>query len=197
MIITLTQCNFNMHLAVLELAFMVMLRSALPECRFTRREYRIEFKNKRFTLQTALVTLPSGTSFCIWPAMKLPRRPYPAAAYLYAVAMYLSSNLSQRQVSEQVKRLFQLQNFSHSTISRSVAKLLSRLDDLEAVFGTGICSPSAARRARWTTAFYAAAQRLTALLGSLLRLPTLDAVMNAGNQLAYQFFHQTGGQFIL
>jgi hypothetical protein len=196
-IITLTRCEFNIQLTVIELAFTVMLRMAFPDCKISKREYRIEFNHKAFMLQTPCVTMSCGSSFCIWPAMKLPRRPYPVAAYLYAAALYLSTNLSQRQVSQQVKKLFGLGSFSHSTISRAVHALISRLNSLETVFRASKAQPNVCRRPKWTDALFVAAQRLLAVLAGLISASTMDAVMNIGNQLAYQFFCHTGGQFIL
>ena len=66
----------------------------------------------------------------LWPSIKLPFRKYPVYVYFYAVALYLSSNLSMREVAARTRIQFGLDKFSHSTLSRTLKRLSGIVEEL-------------------------------------------------------------------
>lgn len=161
------------------------------------REYKIEYNHMVYTISAPCFTSPQKAPVVVWPAMKLPRRPYPVTAYLYAVALYLSGDITQREAARRVRQKFGLSRFSHSTLSRTFHRLLSRVENLEAVFGTHTSESAMPRRKQWSDTLYAAAQRLWAIINRLLANSSLDEIMDAANLMAYQYFNQMNAQFIL
>lgn len=85
--------------------------------------YKYILNNRERTLVCPLIKNVMGDIEVIWPAFKLPFRKYPICVYLYAVILYLSSNLSMRKVCTKVRKIFGLTGFCHSTLSRSLKKL--------------------------------------------------------------------------
>lgn len=93
---------------------------------FRFREYRIILDFKEHILRVPLIT-EKGSKQLLCPAGLLPRRRYPLAVYLCAVSIYAAGGLSMRKVAVLTRKMFGLDQFSHSTISRSRKKLLSLL----------------------------------------------------------------------
>ena len=54
------------------------------------------------------------------PFFILPRRIYPICVYIEAILLYLSGNMTQRQVAEAIRNKFSIDNFSASTVSRII-----------------------------------------------------------------------------
>jgi hypothetical protein len=97
-----------------------------------RRKVSCKFylNNRELQLICPMLKSPAKEKVVLWPAIKLPYRKYPVYVYLYAVALYLSSDLSMRDVAAKVRNLFGLDKFSHSTVSRSLKKLEGIVQDL-------------------------------------------------------------------
>jgi hypothetical protein len=195
--VALSNCKINICSTLIKLAIDLSLYITSRASKVRAREYKIEYSNKAFTIVTDCITNPSETPTVIWPAMKLPHRPYPVAVYLYAVALYLSGGITQREAARRVRQKFGLSRFSHSTLSRTFRQLLSRVENLEAVFGTHTSESAIPRRKQWSDSVYAVAGRLWAILSKLLAKSTLDDIMDVANQMAYQYFNQMNAQFIL
>lgn len=96
---------------------------------FRFREYRVDLYFKEHILRVPLTT-EDGLKKLLFPAGLLPRRRYPLAVYLCAVSIYSAGGLSMRAVSLLIRRMFGLDKFSHSTISRVQKKLLLLLASL-------------------------------------------------------------------
>lgn len=56
--------------------------------------YKYILNNHERTLVCPLIKNVTGDLEAIWPGFKLPFRKYPVCVYLYAVILYLSSDLS-------------------------------------------------------------------------------------------------------
>ena len=89
--------------------------------------YKFFLNNREFKLECPMIKDPHHKNLVIWPAIKLPYRKYPVYVYLYASALYLSSNLSMRSVAAKVRKIFGLDKFSHSTLCRSLKRLFYTL----------------------------------------------------------------------
>jgi len=93
-------------------------------------------------------------STVLWPSIKLPFRKYPVYVYVYAVALYLTSQMSMRETAIKVSQKFGLQSFSHSTISRTLKKLSIKVDDLLIILNSNLSppdsSPALINRNHWT-----------------------------------------------
>ena len=89
----------------------------------TYKEYQITFNHKEITVFCIVYRDDNNVSYAYIPSYILPRRAYPVAVYLYAIALYLSSKLSMRETAAIVKKKFGLATFSHSTISRVLKRV--------------------------------------------------------------------------
>ncbi len=154
------------------------------------KEYKMSYNYHEFILKCPIVriSLDSDEMKVLLPSFKLPRRKYPVFVYLYAVALYLSSELSMRKVAIQVCKKFGLKNFSHSTISRALKKLTQNLDIILQCSTSGIPSTYAQNE---NTPINNKATLLTALTS------VLSDPLEFGNTLAYEFFTKSGGKFII
>lgn len=121
------------------------------------RRYCLSFKSHEYDLRVPVLTPASGCishPLVLWPSEKLPRRKYPASAYLFAVSLYLSSQLSMREVAERTRQKFGLEKFSHSTLSRALKKLLQNANSIweaSVPFFTNPHPPLLEVRRRWTS----------------------------------------------
>jgi len=93
--------------------------SASGKMRRRKNSYKLYINNRELQLKCPIIKDPDHKNVVIWPAIKLPHRKYPVYVYLYAAALYLSSNLSMRNVAAKVRNIFGLDKFSHSTVSRN------------------------------------------------------------------------------
>lgn len=147
--------------------------------------YILSLNYREYTLLCLLLKTGHGGVFVLWPSFKLPRRPYPVFVYLYAVARYLSCNLSLRAVAAEVRKKFGLSTFSHTTISGVLRKLVSQLASLESATQVlkPVLSPAPAHfRRHWTEENRKNFERLLNFLSPVL-IHHQD-----GSLLAYLFF---------
>ena len=143
----------------------------------------------------------------ISPAFKLPYRKYPVFVYLYAAALYLIGE-SMRAVARKTGEKFGLPKFSHSTVSRTLATLTLKVDELAALCppesklpqteaGASCETPATLPekpplvvRPRWKEVRKQAAPHLFSVLAAQLSSP------ESGTMLAYRYFIQYG-RFLL
>jgi hypothetical protein len=156
--------------------------------------YTLSFNYRDFQLKCPLFEFRLGKMAVIWPSFKLPRRPYPCFIYLYAAARYLTTELSMREVAEEVRKKFGLETFSHSTISRALKKLIQQVDLHQEhlplmLLENTVIEP--VRRKNRDELFHRKA-------GTLLKIlfPVLTQTISYGCLLAYLFYLHTC-QFIL
>jgi len=156
-----------------------------------RKEYFMVLHYRRISIECPVLLMDDGRYQVIWPSFKLPHRPYPAFVYLYAVAWYLSSGETQRVTAEKVIKLFGLETFAHTTISRFLRALYITLPYL-IQYGARIIKDweggvsVVVRRKHWNQAQYEKAKQLIRLIDPALRSPP-----NFGNWLAYEYWHDT------
>ncbi len=101
------------------------------------KEYKITINYHEYYLLCPQLKLPSvRLPVIICPSLIIPRKKYPVYVYLYAVALYLTSNLSMRKVAIEVKKKFGLETFSHSTLSRTLKKLKKNIEILFPLIST-------------------------------------------------------------
>lgn len=143
------------------------------------REYHFELGFKLHKVYLPIVDDGEG-SYLLWPAGLVRCRKYPLAVYLFAVSIYLNSDLSMRKVAVLTRKQFGLQNFSHSTISRTLGSLAQLVND----FGQ---EPTEIQDAppKKTCKLHSTLQlRLASFLKDIPKNPFLYA-----QKLAFQFFH--------
>jgi hypothetical protein len=73
----------------------------------------------------------SDQLLCLKPDYFMQKRPYPLQVYFFAILMYLRTDLSQREVAELTKELFNLKKFDQSTLSRFLKSLHIKLSNKE------------------------------------------------------------------
>lgn len=133
MIIALTNDEINIDSDNLCCTLSNETLGKLSSGRFIRRRnasYKLFISNRELRLVCPMLRNWQHKNIVLWPAFKLPFRKYPVYVYLYAVALYLSSDLSMRGTADHVRNKFGLDNFSHSTVSRALKKLFEIADTL-------------------------------------------------------------------
>ncbi len=133
MIITLTSHEINIDIDNFSCNLENEVLNKLVSENLSRKKtasYKLFINNRELRLVCPLLKNEQNKTVVIWPSFKLPFRKYPVYVYLYAVALYLSSNLSMRNTASFVRNTFGLDKFSHSTISRALKKLSTIVDTL-------------------------------------------------------------------
>jgi hypothetical protein len=133
MIITLTSHEINIDIDNFSCNLESEVLNKLVSENLSRKKtasYKLFINNRELRLVCPLLKNEQSKNVVIWPSFKLPFRKYPVYVYLYAVALYLSSDLSMRNTASFVRNAFGLDKFSHSTISRALKKLSTIVDTL-------------------------------------------------------------------
>jgi len=133
------------------------------------KQYRLIIHHRQFTIEFPLLCRADGQYQLIWPAFKLPNRPYPVYVYLYAAAWYLSSGESMRTTAQKVIHTFGLETFSHTTISRFLRKLYRVLAQLirygaQIIKAWGATTSPVVRRKHWDEPHHEKARQLHELI---------------------------------
>ena len=82
--------------------------------------YQIEYIDRDHEVVCPRYTFANGTYVIVIPWFLIPGRPYPIQIYLYACSEYSSKlEMGQRGAAEATRKKFNLDTFSHSTVSRS------------------------------------------------------------------------------
>lgn len=153
------------------------------------RHYVLTMNYHDYQLLCPLFDVGQGQLALIWPSFKLPHRPYPCFVYIYAVALYLSTGKSMRDVASEVRKKFGLTTFSHSTISRALKKLILQADILEGLtqdITQDSKTEKAMRRKGWDEIMARKADILLTVL-----CPSLSHPIFFGSKLAYAFYTAT------
>jgi len=172
------------------------LDNIYKHCLFSNKfkEYKIIFGYREYTLKCPIIIDGNSKRIALVPSLKIPRKKYPTYVYLYAVALYLSSKVSMRKVCKEVKRIFGLESFSHSTLSRTIKKLANNISMISNCCNQYVNSMSPAplvQRKRWDNSFI---QIATSLLNCLN--PVMKIAEQFSAQLSYEFFNFSGGNFL-
>ena len=142
MIVTVTPEKINIQNDNYHCTFSNETLEKLSSGGLTRRRkvtYKLFINHRELQLECPLLKHPQHKNIVLWPADKLPYRKYPVYVYLYAVALYLSTDLNMRSAAAEVKKTFGLDGFSHSTLCRTLKKLREG-SDISLVTG-GISQP--------------------------------------------------------
>lgn len=197
MIITLTLSHLNIcadEIHPIKQEEFELLRS-LGLVTKRNKTYVVSLHYRDYRLICPVLKTGDGAMAVLWPSFKLPRRRYPVFVYLYAVARYLSTDLSMRAVAAEVRKKFGLTTFSHTTLSRTLRKLAAEVDEIAAVGQTlsvpCSCVPLMSRR-HWTEE----KRRTYAKLLDVLSPVLASSAPDQGNRLAYLFYNRYG-RFLL
>ena len=136
MIVTLIDAKINIISDDFNVSFSADILDKLKSNSLLRRESAVckFFANgKEKQLYCPILKTQSNGNVVLCPSIKIPSRKYPVYVYLYAVALYLSSKMSMRDVASKVRKKFGLPSFSHSTLSRVLKKLMINADEIEAI----------------------------------------------------------------
>jgi len=99
--------------------------------------YHIEGKRRKHEVVCPRYTFAGGGFVVVIPWFLVPGRPYPVQVYLYACGLYSANPaMGQRAAAKATCDEFNLEKFSHSTVSRSFRGLEARhKQELERRFG--------------------------------------------------------------
>lgn len=92
--------------------------------------YRLILNYREIQVECPVIIRNKRPVGVIFPAFKIPYRPYPVFVYLYAVALYLTG-LSMRKAAISTGKKFGILHFSHSTISRVFSLMAANYSILE------------------------------------------------------------------
>ncbi len=154
--------------------------------------YKLYINNRELQLECPMLKHPQNNNIVLWPASKLPYRAHPIYVHLYAVALYLSSNMSMRSVAAKVKKHFGLASFSHSTLCRSLQKLKDIVPELSLIAeNNSVDEPppcTLIARNNWDPVRQEQYRRLLYILAPVLNKPqTIDY----SSLLNYRYFNRT------
>jgi coenzyme F420-reducing hydrogenase alpha subunit len=152
------------------------------------RTYIANFDNREYLLACPEITSETGEKMVFWPSFKLRYRKYPVYVYIYAVALYLSTNKSMRTVAEEVKRKFGLEKLSHSTVSRSLKRLIENIYILSGLQLVAQKNTQPIKRKNWNNEKL---EQLTNLLKIVSPILSDNNIRQYGSLLNYQFFEIT------
>lgn len=93
------------------------------------KKYVIYLNYLTYQIICPIVKNEEGEYTALIPAFKIPNSNIPIFVHFYAIALYLSSGESMRKVAAKVKKLFGLVTYSHSTISRTLKKMMCNLEE--------------------------------------------------------------------
>ena len=92
-------------------------------------EYKITIDYHDFFVLCPRIKMAGASqSVVLFPSLIIARKRYPAYVYLFAVALYLSSSFSMREVANKVKTKFGLDTFSHSTLCRTLKSIKKNIN---------------------------------------------------------------------
>lgn len=162
------------------------------------KEYKIIFNYHEYFLSCPVITnsTPRQT-ILLAPSMIIPRKKYPVYVYLFGVYRYLSSNLSMRQVADEVKKKFGLETFSHSTLSRTLKKLTQNLESFFTYFPEKIKYVNKKININPHYRLCSNSNDNKALLLHTILSPVRKAHEMFSSQLVYEYFCKSGGQYFL
>lgn len=152
------------------------------------RTYKINMNNFEYTLMCPEIVTVSSENTVFWPSFKLPYRKYPVYVYIYAAALYLSTNKSMRMVAADVKKKFGLEKFSHSTVSRCLKKLLENLEILIRLIKPDKTAIDLIKRTHWSNEKMINYSILLSIINPILNNKALNSF---GSTLNFKFFNQT------
>jgi hypothetical protein len=192
MIITLTLEEINIKKDDCRCTFSAETLDKLSSAGLIRRckkIYKLHLYNREFQLECPMFKHPEE-NIVLWPASKIPYRKYPVYVYLFAVALYLSSNLSMRRVAAIVRQHFGLATFSHSTLCRVLQKLTGNIPELLALTDQdhGEETPPIVLRKNWNLSRQEQYCRLLNIFAPVLNKSKTTCY---GSFLNYRYYHKT------
>ena len=195
MIVTLTMEEINIQKGSYSCTFSPETLKKLAADGFLGRRkifYKLYVAHREFQLECPVIKTPHRSTIVLWPAIKLPYRKYPVYVYLYAAALYLSTKMSMRSVAAKVRSIFGLDTFSHSTLCRSLKKLMETAPDLlhlvTAEMKEETPGPALVPRRRWGPARQ---DRYRMLLKALSPALTRQKTISFSSLLNYKYFNRT------
>ena len=155
--------------------------------------YKLYIAHRELQLECPVIKTTHRKNIVLWPAIKLPYRKYPIYVYLYAAALYLSSKMSMRSVAAKVRSKFGLDTFSHSTLCRSLKKLMETAPDLLQLVTAEMkkeetTDPALVRRRHWDPA---RKDRYRMLLTALSLVLIRRKTISFSSLLNYKYFNRT------
>lgn len=150
--------------------------------------YQFYWERRQLTLKCHLLNIHKNINVVLWPSHKLPFRKYPVHIYLYAIAIYLSEKISMRTAAEKTRKKFNLETFSHSTLSRALKRLTQNIGDLSSVAQTisttTTSSASLVKKKHWS-------DNQSEEYGRLLNVinPVLTGTDEFGAVLGYRYYN--------
>lgn len=153
--------------------------------------FKIQERNCKEVSEGKLSTTPEKMIRCL-PSFLIPRKKYPTYVYLYAIQYYLMNKISMRKVAEHVRSKFNLESFSHSTISRILKKFShEKLEDTFPEAFISNVSPCFVSRKKWNESKQFKMQLISKILSDVLCSPEIIA-----DKLCMEYFNKNDGVFL-
>ena len=194
MIITLIDAKINIISDDFNVSINADILDKLKSNSLLRRESAVckFFVNgKEKQLNSPMIKTQSNGNVVLCPSIKIPSRKYPVYVYLYAVALYLSSKMSMRDVVSKVRMKFGLPSFSHSTLSRVLKKLMLNADEIENFLilerDSYSSSTAVVKRVWWNEQQFS---RYCLLNQSLYHVLDSNMSIDFSSTLSYKFFNR-------
>ena len=139
-----------------------------------------------------MLKLKDGKKVVVWPSEKLHGRPYPVYVYLYAIAIYLTEDISMRKAVDKTRKKFKLATFCHSTLSRALKKLRQNIvqyfADFRSLVEINLCHLSLIQRRHWGDGQTKEYMKALEVIGPIL----IDGrELPFGTNLNYRFYNVT------
>jgi hypothetical protein len=89
-------------------------------------KYKVKYSSYKVTIERKILIFfcpninINNCTTIYKPFFILPRRPYLAHIYIYIILRYINSSITQRKLAEEVENIFNLECFTHSTVSRII-----------------------------------------------------------------------------
>jgi hypothetical protein len=156
------------------------------------KKYLIRINYRIYQIICPIMKNEKGEYVVIIPAFKYPNSNIPIFVHFYAIGLYLSSGESMRKVANKVKKMFGMGTFSHTTISRTLKKMISSIEENKDLFinkNKTHNMPQLAVRKHWGNDYIKKANILLSFVSPVLAETNDDIAIN-GTKISYEFFNK-------
>jgi len=159
------------------------------------KKYLLLINYRAYQITCPIIENKDGEITVVIPAFKVPNSNIPIFVHLYAVALYITSSKSMRKTATDVKKLFGLETFSHTTIGRTLKKMIAKFDNNPEDFKTESCNNkknekiTLTPRKHWRVEYIEKITKLRNFLSPILN-KSRNEIIQIGTKISYNFFHK-------
>lgn len=159
------------------------------------KKYILLINYREYQINCPIIKDKDGQITVVIPAFKVPNSNIPIFVHLYAIATYITSSKSMRKTANEVKKLFGLETFSHTTICRTLKKMIDKIINNTEDFATESLDDesddktSINSRKHWNEKYKEKITKLKNFLSPVLNKPR-EQIIQIGTKISYDFFHK-------